>query len=69
MQIQQNGNKLSGKFNGQRGSVPLTGNLEGNQVSLRVKARRRQASFTGTIEGDKMTGTTEQGKSWTATDQ
>jgi hypothetical protein len=37
MQIQQNGNKLSGKFNGQRGSVPLTGNLEGNQVSLRVK--------------------------------
>jgi hypothetical protein len=66
-QIQQHGTKLSGSFEAKRGSAPLTGTLQGKEVSLRVKARKRQISFTGTVDGDKMTGTTEQGKSWAAT--
>ncbi len=67
MQIKQKESKLSGTFQGERGSVPLKGSLKGNQISLTVKLPRRQASFTGTVDRDKMSGTTEQGASWTAT--
>ena len=69
LQLQQNGAKLSGKFEGARGSTSVTGNLQGNQVTLNVKMRRRKATFTGTVDGGKMSGTTEQGVSWTATRQ
>lgn len=69
MQLKQDGNKLSGKFQGERGSTSLTGSLQGNQVSFSVKLRKRQASFTGTVDGGKMSGATEQGTPWTATRQ
>ena len=69
MQIKQDGGKLSGTFQGQRGSASLKGSLQGNQVSFSVKLRKHQASFTGTVNGDKMSGTTKQGASWTATRQ
>jgi hypothetical protein len=69
MQIKQDGKKLSGSFQGKRGSAPLKGRLSGNQVSFNVKTRKHEASFTGTVNGDKMSGTTEQGASWTATRQ
>lgn len=69
MQIKQDASKLSGTFQGERGSASLKGKLEGNQVSFTVKLPRRQLSFTGTVDGDKMSGTTEQGASWTATRQ
>ena len=69
MQIKQDGSKLSGKFQGERGSASLTGSLQGNQVSFNVKLRKRQVSFSGTVDGDKMSGTTEQGASWSATRQ
>lgn len=66
IQLKQDGSKLGGKFQDERGSASLTGSLQGNQVSFSVKMRKRQASFTGIVDGDKMTGTTEQGVSWTA---
>jgi hypothetical protein len=69
MEIKQDGNKLSGKFETERGSATLKGSLQGNQVSFSVKLPRRQASFTGTVEGNKMSGTTEQGAPWTASRQ
>jgi len=69
MEIKQAGSKLSGKFQAERGSAPLTGSLQGNQVSFSAKLRKRQVSFTGTVDGDKMSGATEQGASWTATRQ
>lgn len=67
MEIKQDGSKLSGTFEGERGSVPLSGKLDGDQVSLNLKIRRRQISFSGTVNGDKMTGPTARGGSWTAT--
>jgi hypothetical protein len=67
MEIKQDGTKLSGKFQGERGSAAVTGSLDGNQVSLKVRLPRRQVSFSGIVNGDKMNGTTEQGDSWTAT--
>lgn len=69
MQIKQDGSKLSGTFESERGSAPLKGSLQGNQVSFSVKLPKRQGSFTGKVDGDKMSGTTEQGTSWTATRQ
>lgn len=69
LEIKQDGSKLSGSFEGERGSVPLKGSAQGNQVTFSVKARKRQASFTGTVDGDKMSGTGEQGGTWTATRQ
>lgn len=67
MEIKQDGSKLSGKFQGERGSAGLTGSLDGSQVSFRVSLPRRQVSFTGTLDGGRMSGTTEQGAPWTAT--
>lgn len=49
--------------------ILLKGRLSANQVSFDVKTRKHKASFTGTVNGDKMSGTTEQGASWTATRQ
>ncbi|HTW80699.1 MAG TPA: hypothetical protein VME23_14225 [Terracidiphilus sp.] len=69
MQITQKGSKLSGTFEGARGSVPVKGTLDGNQISLTVKLPRRQLSFAGTLDGDKMSGTTERGVTWSATRQ
>jgi hypothetical protein len=69
MQIKQDGKKLSGTLQGERGSAPLKGTCEGNQVSFSMKMRKRQVSFTGTVSGNKMSGTTEQGASWSATRQ
>ena len=69
MQLKQDGNKLSGKFQSERGSTSLTGSLQGNQVSFSVKLPKRQASFTGTVDGGQMSGTTERGAPWTATRQ
>jgi hypothetical protein len=69
MQVKQDGGKLSGTIEGERGSAPLKGSLEGNRVSFSLKMRKRQVSFSGTVNGDKMSGTTEEGASWTATRQ
>lgn len=69
MQIKQKGNKLSGDFEGARGSVPLKGTLDENHISVTVKLRRRQLTFTGTVDGEKMRGTTERGAGWSATRQ
>jgi len=66
MHVKQDGNKLSGKFEGERGSAALTGNLQGTQISLNLKMRGQQVTFTGTVDGDKMSGTTERGAQWTA---
>jgi hypothetical protein len=59
--IQQDGSKLSGTMQGERGSAPLTGTIKGNTVSLNVnidgERRSMTLAFSGTIDGDKMSGT------------
>jgi hypothetical protein len=59
IQIQQDGSKLSGTFQGPRGSSRLTGSVSGNNVSFSVQMQGRRAitlAFTGTFDGDKMSG-------------
>jgi hypothetical protein len=67
MEIQQEDSKLSGSFEAQGGSKPLNGTLQGNRVSRNVGGEKRAINLTGMVEGDKMSGTTEQGSSWSAT--
>lgn len=69
MQIKQDGTKLSGTFQAPRGSMKLSGSLQGNQISIDVKVGRQQIAFSGTLDGDKMSGTTAEGSTWTATRQ
>lgn len=69
LQIKQDGTKLTGTLQGERGSAPLKGSLQDNKVSFTVKVRRRQVDFAGSVDGDKMSGTTKQGAAWTATRQ
>jgi hypothetical protein len=60
LQIQQDGSKLSGTFNGPRGSSALTGSVQGNQVSFNVQMQGRRTFtlvYTGTLDGDKLSGT------------
>jgi hypothetical protein len=60
IQIQQDGPKLSGTFQGPRASSSLTGSVDGNNVSFSVQMQGRRSvklAFTGTIHGDKMSGT------------
>jgi hypothetical protein len=69
LQLKQDGDKLSGTFMGERGSVGVKGSVKGNQISFDVKMPRRKVPFSGTVDGNKMSGTTEQGASWSATRQ
>lgn len=60
IQIQQDGSKLSGTFEGPRGSSPLSGSVAANNVSFSVQMQGRRTmtmAFTGTLDGDKMSGT------------
>jgi hypothetical protein len=60
IQIQEDGSRLSGTFQGPRGSSALTGSIDGNNVSFSVQMQGRRSitlAFTGTIDGDKMSGT------------
>jgi hypothetical protein len=61
MQLQQDGSKLSGTFQGPHGSSPITGSVDGNNITFNVQMQGRRGAmtlaFTGTIDGNKMTGT------------
>jgi hypothetical protein len=60
VQIQQDGSKLNGTFQGSSGSSQLTGGVQGNNVSFSVQVQGRRTitlGFTGRVDGDKMTGT------------
>jgi hypothetical protein len=69
LELKQSGSKLSGTFEAPRGSAPISGTLDGDQISFSVNARGREGSFTGKVDGNRMSGTTVQGVSWTATRQ
>ena len=71
LHIQQEGEVLSGAADVQggpkNGTFRLTGNVRGNRIVLNVKVYWHHASFTGTIEGTKMSGSTHDGRPWSAT--
>ena len=70
LDIQQEGEALSGTANLQGGPINgafgLTGTVRGNRIVLSVKAYWHHASFTGTVDGSKMSGSTHDGRPWSA---
>jgi hypothetical protein len=59
LKIQQDGSKLSGTFDGPRGSSALSGSVQGNQVTFSVQMNGRRTVtlvYSGTLDGDKMSG-------------
>jgi hypothetical protein len=70
LHIQQQRDALSGTANLQGGPINgafrLTGTVRGNRIVLNVKAYWHHASFAGNIAGSKMSGSTQDGRPWSA---
>ena len=70
LDIRQGGEALSGTAHVQGGPVNgtfrLTGSVRGNRIALGVKAYWHHASFTGIVDGSKMSGSTRDGRAWSA---
>jgi hypothetical protein len=70
LHIRQQGEALSGTANLQGGPINgafrLTGTVRGNRIVLSVKTYWHHASFMGTVDGSKMSGSTHDGRPWSA---
>ena len=70
LELQQDGSKLTGTYDGPHGAMRLTGTVDGTKVSfsLEVPGGQESFAFSGALEGsNKMTGSTAVGGSWAAT--
>jgi hypothetical protein len=69
--FKQDGDKLTGKYNGQLGEADVTGTVKGKEIkfSFEVEAGRKVV-YTGTVEKDTMKGKADYGEvgsgTWTA---
>lgn len=66
--LKQDGNKLTGTFQGPRQSGTIEGMIDGNKIVFHVN-ERNALDYKGTVDGDSMKGTLSgRGKSgeWTA---
>ena len=65
MTFKQDGEKLSGKYNGQFGSADLTGTVKGTAIqfsfTIDVQGQQAPATYKGTVEKDTMKGTMDIG--------
>jgi hypothetical protein len=60
MTFKQDGEKLTGKYNGQFGSADLTGTVKGNAIqftfTIDVQGQQAPATYKGTVEKNTMKG-------------
>jgi hypothetical protein len=60
MTFKQDGEKLTGKYNGQFGSADLTGTVKGNAIhftfNIDVQGQQAPATYDGTVEKNTMKG-------------
>ena len=60
MTFKQEGEKLTGKYNGQFGSADLTGTVKGNAIhftfTIDVQGQQAPATYDGTVEKNTMQG-------------
>ena len=65
MTFKQDGEKLTGKYNGQFGSADLTGTVKGNAIeftfTIDVQGQQAPATYKGTVEKNTMKGTMDIG--------
>ncbi len=61
MTFKQDGENLTGQYNGQYGQAELVGTVKGNEIAFSYELVREamtaQVSYSGTVEKDKMKGT------------
>jgi len=59
--FKQDGEKLTGKYNGQLGAADLTGSVKGNAISFTftvdVQGQQAPVTYKGTVEKNTMKGT------------
>jgi len=69
--FKQDGEKLTGKYNGQLGAADLTGTIKGNDVkfafTIDVQGQQAPVSYAGTVEKNTMKGTLDIGGMATGT--
>ena len=65
MTFKQDGEKLTGKYNGQFGTADLTGTVKGNAIqftfTIDVQGQMAPATYKGTVEKNTMKGTMDIG--------
>jgi hypothetical protein len=65
MTFKQDGEKLTGKYNGQFGSADLTGTVKGSAIeftfTIDVQGQQAPATYKGTVEKNTMKGTMDIG--------
>ena len=63
--FKQDGEKLTGKYNGQLGAADLTGTVKGNDVNfsftIDMQGQQAPVSYKGTVEKNTMKGTLDIG--------
>ena len=71
MTFKQDGEKLTGKYNGQFGAADLTGTVKGNAIqfnfTIDVQGQQAPATYKGTVEKNTMKGTMDIGGMVTGT--
>ena len=65
MTFKQDGEKLTGKYNGQFGTADLTGTVKGNAIeftfTIDVQGQQAPATYKGTVEKNTMKGSMDIG--------
>lgn len=63
--FKQDGEKLTGKYNGQLGAADLTGTVKGNDITFNftidLQGQSAPVTYTGTVEKNTMKGTMDIG--------
>lgn len=59
--LKQDGEKVSGTYQGAFGSADVTGTLKGDVLTLRYNSGNGPITYTGKVSGKKVEGTTDMG--------
>ena len=62
LDLKEEGEKITGTYNGALGSIPLTGTVKGDQVEITVSSDAGTISYKGKVTGDAMEGTCSYGQ-------
>ena len=57
----QDGNVLSGTYEGTFGEAAVSGTIQGDQIEFWFEVQGTKATYTGTVNGDTMTGACDYG--------
>jgi hypothetical protein len=59
--LKQDGNQITGTYNGTFGSYPVTGSLDGDMLTLTYNASGTVITYKGKVTGSKVEGTVDLG--------